>query len=279
VSDERTSNGRFREKAGIRRDWIATKSDFCSPSRARTAFRELIDRVDARFIVLSYNTDGVIPFDVLYETLVRQGALRLFTRRYVKFRGGRQSRERTVHNHELAMFLDRSRPHANADERANSDILAAMRCAGLVGQCFHPGRLRGEFPACPGGIVIANEDRALSSGCRFVDRAAIIDAVLAKAEPERDDILARLDRSRCKDNAEEALVLIERLERGNNVESRLVLSVMRKLAHRKYAAIYRETASRLRGVLDGGRCSAKTTRALRTGLSALDDLVDRRTRG
>ncbi|MFO8125810.1 DNA adenine methylase, partial [Yoonia sp.] len=67
VDSSRDSDGMLLSKAGIRPDWVATRSAFCSRRDAAKAMRTLLDSIDARYLVLSYSTDGIIPLEELAE--------------------------------------------------------------------------------------------------------------------------------------------------------------------------------------------------------------------
>ncbi|OQY36463.1 MAG: hypothetical protein B6229_10015 [Spirochaetaceae bacterium 4572_7] len=90
VNQNRGVDGRFVEKAGIRKDWKQTKSPFCYKKQAPEAFRELIRNIDSRYIILSYNTEGIIPFDQLFDIMETHGKVSLHIKDYVLYRGGKQ---------------------------------------------------------------------------------------------------------------------------------------------------------------------------------------------
>jgi len=73
MSNRLDSSGRLEDKAGIRGDWKRTKSRFCSRRTAAAALAEILDRADARSIVLSYNPAGLIGMDELRALLTSQG--------------------------------------------------------------------------------------------------------------------------------------------------------------------------------------------------------------
>ncbi|MEW5818483.1 MAG: DNA adenine methylase, partial [Spirochaetota bacterium] len=115
VSSGLGPDGKLKDKAGIRKNWAVTKSDFCYSSTAARAFTELMDGIDARFIALSYNTEGIIPFENLCDILSRQGSLQLFCEDYILFRGGKQSINRKDYNLEFILVLNRKEKPGKGD--------------------------------------------------------------------------------------------------------------------------------------------------------------------
>ena len=65
--------GVLKEKAAIRKDWTATKSDYCYTEPAITSFASLIKNLDAEYILISYSTDGLIPFEVMKDICAEKG--------------------------------------------------------------------------------------------------------------------------------------------------------------------------------------------------------------
>lgn len=71
------SDGRLLRKAGIRRDWGETRSEYCYRKSAGEAFDGLMDSLDAPLVLVSYSTDGIIPFDQLRARCEDYGRVRL----------------------------------------------------------------------------------------------------------------------------------------------------------------------------------------------------------
>lgn len=80
-------NGRKHNKSAIRTDWrTQRRSPYNSAARALPAFEELITAIDARWILVSYSTDGNMPLEGLLTALARRGDLTIFTQRYKRYR-------------------------------------------------------------------------------------------------------------------------------------------------------------------------------------------------
>ena len=100
------SKGVLQEKAAIRKDWQKTRSSYCYKDSAAAAFRKLLDGIAARHILVSYSTDGIIPFNLMQEICCRKGKVKLFTNEYTKYRGGKQSNSRLNTNVEFILIID-----------------------------------------------------------------------------------------------------------------------------------------------------------------------------
>jgi adenine-specific DNA-methyltransferase len=266
VDNELRRDGRLKRKAGIRRDWIRTRSAYCYRDSAAEAFRELLESIDARHLVVSYNTEGIIPFEELQELLASQGRIELYGNEYVKFRGGKQSISRQVHNLEFVLVLDRTRPPSAADRSRLGRAVEAHRLAVLMKRSFHPERIRNRFRLGPGRLDCLPVQLAgrtvhlpMPHLYRFNPQAA---AMIDPAwNPER--LLQDLEECECTDHQEEIEVLLRLLEcaageqgsRDGQALQRRVLWLLRKFAHRKYRERFEETLARLRGLAqsDPGR--------------------------
>ena len=75
------------DKAAIRRDWReARRSAFCVRALAAGEMERLAGSLRARWILVSYSTDGLIPAEELVRTLHRAGRLSWVHRPYKRYR-------------------------------------------------------------------------------------------------------------------------------------------------------------------------------------------------
>jgi adenine-specific DNA-methyltransferase len=257
VDNRLREDGTLKHKAGIRRDWTETRSAYCYRGSAAEALRELLEAIDARRIVVSYNTEGIIPFEELQELLASQGRIELRGSEYVKYRGGKQSIARQVHNLEFVLVLDRTRPPSASDRDRLRRAVAAGRLAVLMRSSFHPEKIRSRFRLGSGRLdclPVTLDGRTVHLPMphlyRFVpEAAAMIDPAWDQGQLFQD-----LQACECGDRQEEIEVLLRLLERGAGGESgsdgpalqRRVLWLLRKFAHRKYRERFQKTLSELR---------------------------------
>jgi adenine-specific DNA-methyltransferase len=81
----------LRGKTGLLND-PTTKSRWCSPSKVGDALRELLAASRARHILVSYNSEGLLPASELkaaLEDVSADGRVRPFTKRYKRYRADR----------------------------------------------------------------------------------------------------------------------------------------------------------------------------------------------
>jgi len=259
VNNELRCDGRLKHKAGIRKDWVKTRSAYCYRRSAGREFRELLDAIDARYIVLSYNTEGIIPFEELVELLASQGHIELFGNEYVKYRGGKQSIARQVHNLELVLLLDRNRSTLGPDRERLERSVVANKLAVLMKRSFRPEKIRQRFtlgywthPWLPIELDGRSYQLPMPHLYRFSPEAAemIGSDVAADLRP----LLEQLSACECVDRQEEIQVLLDILRassrQGEDCDrdalQRRILWLLRKFAHRKYRESFKKTVADLR---------------------------------
>jgi adenine-specific DNA-methyltransferase len=269
VPDERGADGRLRHKAGIRPDWTRTRSAFCSKRKAEAAFARVLDATDARFIVLSYSSDGIVPLERIIEMLSARGEVELFATDYTQYRGGRQSLARGTANVEFALAVTtreaRGRPQRSEQagrreaasgpriaSRADLDrFLLAREIASLLKESYVPARVLARFTVADGAIVAAPGLRlSMPHLYRFEEEAAAVTgpAVAGLDEDTLRTLRDGLEAARCTDRREEARVIVSVLKdeglperERRRLRARLLL-VLRKLAYRKYEPEFEEIA-------------------------------------
>lgn len=101
---------RTNGKSAIRDDWRRERrSRYCYRSSALDAFGTLIRGLNARHILVSYSTDGIVPFDALLGLLSGRGSLSVVTERYRRYRVSSQRPSSRSHNIEFVIVVDTSR--------------------------------------------------------------------------------------------------------------------------------------------------------------------------
>ncbi|MGC9311253.1 MAG: DNA adenine methylase [Sediminispirochaetaceae bacterium] len=303
-------DGRLMRKGGIREDWTDTRSDFCYARTAPGALEEVMQAADARYVVLSYNSEGVITVEELLDILSGFGRIEINSLEYITFRGGRQSIQRRTHNTEFQIVVERTGAWGkaktirseNADAHDSADtvkenvkpILLAFRIQSLLRGAFVPQRLKARFPveedegcsresgdsrirltASRGSMTLRTEQYY-----RFLDAPSISEL---KEIPlsELRTICRWLEESACADRQEELQVLLDILHecsdaRTRDLYQRRILHVLKKFTHRKYLRQWTEEMERLEHHVmqrDGD------LNILRKGLADLRVLARRRLEG
>ena len=291
VDNELREDGRLKHKAGIRKDWIKTRSAFCYRHSAGEAFRRLLEAVDARHIVLSYNTEGIIPFDELVDMMSSQGRLELFGNEYVKYRGGKQSLSRQVHNLEFVLVLDRSRPASNADRNRLERAVLASRLAVVMKRSFNPEKVQRLFSVQAGDCLPIRLDGTVMQLpmphlYRFSpETIGMIGPSMERGSSEDlGSLLKKLELCQCADRREEIQVLVDILRDSSgpgDVDKegwlqKRILWLLRKFAHRKYRERFEVTLKELRAV---GRSDPQRFAPLILGLEEVEALARARFEG
>ena len=78
--------------AGIREDW--NKSDYNKKVSAEKAMKDLIENTNSKYILVSYNNEGIISNESMTNILSEFGDVELKTKSYNTFRGSRNLKER-----------------------------------------------------------------------------------------------------------------------------------------------------------------------------------------
>jgi adenine-specific DNA-methyltransferase len=123
VSNKRKKDGSLKSKAGIRKDWVKTRSSFCYKTEATESFKQLITHIQAKYILLSYSTDGIIPFLDLCEIVFQKGKVSIVLNEYIKYRGGKKSSGRVNKNIEFIIIIDTQKISTKEDQKKMQEII------------------------------------------------------------------------------------------------------------------------------------------------------------
>ncbi len=277
VKNDRRSDGSLKHKAAIRSDWVETRSPYCYRGKALTAFERLLDGIDARFIVLSYNSEGIIPFEALLDTMAGQGRLSMVSNDYVKYRGGKQSIGRQVYNVEVLLLLDRDERQRTRDWKQIENQLALKKTALLLKRSFIPEEIQSHFDCLTGDIVLAGRKvLPMPDLYRFDGRS--VDVLKSMSREELEELSSRLSACECGNREQEIEILLSLVRKnGSSREyTARILRLLKKFAHKKYRSEFTRTLSRLKvkacrqPELFGG---------LATGLAGIEELARIRFQG
>ena len=120
-----------RNKAAIREDWrTERRSSYNHCGTAATAYDALLQSLDARFILTSYSTDGMIPLQDLVEACIKRGHTQFVTHHYKRYRVSAQRFSHKPVNVELILIVDTEKTHTGPSiEAICADILHQERTA------------------------------------------------------------------------------------------------------------------------------------------------------
>lgn len=280
VNQERGEDGRYLEKAGIRKDWTKTKSPYCYKSQAPDSFSDLMNNIDSRYIILSYNTEGIIPFDQLFDIMERHGKVNLHIKDYVLYRGGKQSLSRKNHNMELLLVVDRNGNPDGKDRVKVERFLKERRVLNQLRTPFNPTKLNREFCINQNEIKLNGSMDSLRvfKGYKFIDQPQ--DLIKLKGT-DLEKLYNKLEKSQCQDNLEETEVLIKLLDCEKDIKSvkklqKRLLTVYKKLAFKKYRDIFNKVSKILDKKLEAGDLNFIE---LKTGVEEIQDIALLRFKG
>ncbi len=129
INKEILIGGRTVNKSAIRKDWrTERRSLYCYRDTAPQAFRDLIRKLKARYILISYSTDGLISFDALLDMFAEKGRLDIVTKRYKRYRVSSQRYSGVDvsdrgYNTEFVMIIDTTRRSTPANVSRIRSIL------------------------------------------------------------------------------------------------------------------------------------------------------------
>jgi adenine-specific DNA-methyltransferase len=237
VDDARKSDGCYSKKAGIREDWTQTRSSYCYQKSALPAFRELMDNIDARHIVISYNSEGLMDLEELFDICGTNGKVRLLGSDYIKYRGGRQSLNRLKDNIEFALVVERGSEYAGTGKSDFRKFLALKRLGAYLRTGFNLTALADAYSCTDCRIVVdgfvlgMNQDATLS--------------LISPLEPDDQSCLLlkkRLEPFEFADRGQAAVFFARQYQGAKKAAlKRLIFMNLKKLAHRKYQREFSQT--------------------------------------
>ncbi len=237
VNNNLNEKGILMEKAAIRKDWVITKSDYCYADRARDTFYTLIDNIKSKYILLSYSTEGIIPFDELKGICSEKGKIDIVTNEYTKYRGGKQSIKRLNKNIEFVMIIDTSRRSTKYGLKQLDNILVKKRLALLFNKKYSLIRLKENFSIDLKNKTLELEDLHIKINTRDFLELMPAGDIEGLSDMKSLRLTEKLEKSLCKDKEEELEELFKKIG-GEDCDKeyflKLIPDTIRKFAHKKY---------------------------------------------
>lgn len=157
INKEVLINGQTENKSAIRWDWrTERKSLYCYRDTATDIFQDLINKIKARFILISYSTDGLVTFDTLMDMFSHKGHLDMVTKKYKRYRVSSQRYSGVdVHdrgyNTEFVLIVDTARKSSEAN-------VASIKA--VLNEAIAPKIIDKRFPLS-GGVLMPKRNEAL----------------------------------------------------------------------------------------------------------------------
>lgn len=91
--------------SGIPKDW--NRSVYNKKKKVALAFSELVKNVNAKFVLISFNSEGYIAKDEMIELLSAYGKVEVLESKYNTFRGSRNLGNRDIHVKEYLFLVEK----------------------------------------------------------------------------------------------------------------------------------------------------------------------------
>ena len=122
-----------RNKAAIRKDWrTERRSPYNHRAAAADAYHALLQTLNARYILTSYSTDGLIPLPSLVASCIQRGRTDVVSQQYKRYRVSAQRFSHKPVNIEFVLVVDTQRQHAGASAEQLCGELQRSEQAALV---------------------------------------------------------------------------------------------------------------------------------------------------
>ncbi|MGI4789072.1 MAG: DNA adenine methylase [Janthinobacterium lividum] len=113
-----------RNKSAIREDWrTERRSPYNHRQEAARAYAALMQTLNARYILTSYSTDGLIPLMALIETCIQRGQTDFVLQQYKRYRVSTQRFSEKPLNIELILIVDTGKSHRGQSAEAICDSI------------------------------------------------------------------------------------------------------------------------------------------------------------
>ncbi len=91
------------EISGIPKNW--NKSKYNSKKTAKESMEDLCNKINSRYVLISFNSEGFITKDNMIDILSKLGEVRVFEKKYNTFRASRNLKNRDMHVKEYLFLL------------------------------------------------------------------------------------------------------------------------------------------------------------------------------
>lgn len=242
VPQQKKKDGSFESKAGIRSDWVKTKSDFCSKKLAIQAFESLIQNISSHYILLSYSTDGIIDFKKLCEIVCQKGKVEVVLNEYMRYKGGRKSSIRVNKNIEFVLIIDTQKTSHNKDKKKLERMIDYHYFCLLLTKKYRKEKLEKFFQFSSEGEIRFKKDQSMVIKTQY-DYQLFFDENMQKQQRKYVLLIPILEQSISHSIVEELEEIHGRLEKSLDSKEAIFflkeyLSSLKHLAYKKNQAIF-----------------------------------------
>ena len=252
-------NNQIVKKAGIREDWIKTRSLYCYKESAIDLFTDLLKHVNSRYLLISYNTEGIIPMEQLISIASSVGRIELIGNEYVKYRGGKQSITRANNNFEFILIVDKDKRNRNKDIFAVNFNLMKRKLQLQFKKSYSFKKLKDNFKILDDyKIEFRDSNLSIILGTNNYFRLIQDDLyeIFNKISYDKNsyailnNLFIALRNSQCENIPEEIDEIIRIIKDNNNDADKDLIGelprLLKKVAHKKYKNIFYQYIEKLK---------------------------------
>ncbi len=239
---ELNEKGVLKNKAAIRSDWVNTRSAYCYKESAIAAFTDLIMNINARCILISYSSDGIIPFEEMKRICLNKGYVSIITSDYTKYRGGKQSNKRQNTDIEFILAIDTSKKSTPSCAKKIDEVIEKKKALLLFKRRYNRQKLR-DYLATENTLQVKAGKKIIDIPCHSFLELDIPENFDSLTGKELESLTEVLEKCMCATKEEELDQLIEiALEGGKESKKyiRQIPATIRKLAQKKYKIQFAE---------------------------------------
>ncbi|MDX9801650.1 MAG: DNA adenine methylase [Spirochaetia bacterium] len=96
---------RISSVSGIPENW--NRSSYNNKADSYNAFKELASKLKAKYLLISFNSEGFISLDVMVDMLEKIGKVTVLETKYNTFRGSRNLKNRDIHVKEFLYLVEK----------------------------------------------------------------------------------------------------------------------------------------------------------------------------
>ncbi|THB64596.1 MAG: hypothetical protein D6B26_04720, partial [Spirochaetaceae bacterium] len=247
-------DGKLRKKAGIREDWVKTRSPWCSRTSAAKSLCEMLDALDSRYIMMSYNTEGILSVEEQLDIFASRGKIKYAATEYTSYRGGRQSINRKIATTEYVLILDTSKKTRSSDLVAIHSQQQLQLLKSMQANRFNPDLLLAHFGSSEKIQLNHADSGAIVFKAEFEEGYIPISWEIADDSLNSDQVdylINTLSKCICSDQNQQFLIAINILERvvqsgkRSSVIEKEAAKALRRFTHKKYMAQYKSAVHRV----------------------------------
>lgn len=249
---ELNAKGELKEKAAIRHDWVNTKSLYCNKEKATQYFEDLIKNLDAKNILISYSTDGIIPFDEMQRICMNKGKVSIVTNEYTTYRGGKQSNKRRNTNIEFILCIDTTKKSTAKTKEQLESVFIRKKSMLMFKQKYCEKKLK---HACTSydetNICFDISGKILCIETKDFFTLEIPEDLYTMPTKNLSQLISILESCVCDTKEDELNEIISKIRKDDEKSKRLIKllpPLLRKLAHKKNKEVFYEWLEKIRSL-------------------------------